>query len=116
MIYHFDTTEVIYTNSIDILNEFIGGFGKNKNSSMSILITTTLDMGDLNAMIAGEEIFPSYIICHHLTKFARRLLSSEKPHALSGLKVIETSQVGAVEIVIKNNRVMSMKCGNYSVF
>lgn len=117
MIYNFDSLNLLFFNSTG-LKEAYSNFAQNSNS-ISIIVKAVIDKSDIlaiSAMMSGNVKPPQFIICQRLAKSARDEITQNYPNLLADLKIIELSQVGAVELFIKNGRLRSLKCGNYNIF
>lgn len=118
----------LMTFNFDSLNlSFLGGPGiteechnlTQNNNSVNIFVKAVIDKSDIQAILgrlSETHIPPQYLICRYLTKSARDEIGQNSLISLAEIKIIETSQVGAVELFIKNGRLSQIKCGNNNIF
>ena len=114
IIFNFDSLNMSFFNANGIAENGYN-MAKNKNS-INIIIKAVIEKSDILTILSETVSPPQYLICQRLTKSAREKIAQNSLRIPTDIKIIETSQVGAVELLIKNGRLHRIKCGNYNIF
>jgi len=114
MIYNFDSLNISIVSSTDIAEKNFN-LRRNRNS-IYVIIKAVIDKSDILTILSATVSPPQYIICQHLTKSAQEEMARNSKIISTDFRIIETSQVGAVELFIKNGRLRRMKSDNYNIF
>ncbi|MCP4705396.1 MAG: ComEC/Rec2 family competence protein, partial [candidate division Zixibacteria bacterium] len=75
-----------------------------------------LESMDIKAKLTENVKSTHYLICQRLTKSAQEEIRQNYSYISEYVKIIELSQVGAVELFIRNGQLYHIKCGNYNIF
>ncbi len=114
MLFCFDSLNLTFLNSSK-LNEKVNQLYENSNS-INIIVKAVIDKSDILAILSDSGRLPQYLLCQRLTKPARDEINQNYSNYSADFKIIEISQVGAVELFMQNGRLRQIKCGNYNIF
>jgi len=114
ILYNFDSLMVFYLDNsrVDtLLPNFI-----RKANKLSIFIKAIFDESDINLCQFNGNRPGGYFICNRKAKSASEKIAEYQATTGHELPIIETSQVGAVELLIGDGRLKAMKSANYNIF
>ncbi|PKK84856.1 MAG: hypothetical protein CVT49_01500 [candidate division Zixibacteria bacterium HGW-Zixibacteria-1] len=103
MIYRFDSSSIIFAGNHSDPDWLAGVI--DEGGDLWVVVKARVDVEDLNRLSVVTSGKIQLIICNRLTPKARQFVK-ERMHICSDFpELIETSQVGAVELVVVNGRV-----------